>query len=303
MRILLPLVVLLAACQPPPPPVPGVVERSGEVLSVVNGQNITQGMVDATLAQLPDNVRNQVVARGQMAQVQEQIVVGELLYQEALKQKLNEKPEVQQALAYAQRNALAQQLLEQTIEQRTTDEAVKAWYDEHAVQFKRPQVKARHILVATEAEAKAIVDELKAGGDFAKIAAEKSSDKGSARAGGDLGWFEKKSMVPEFAEAAFAAEKGALVGPIKSNFGFHVIDVQDKREAIPLEETSDKIRQQLRSEVAQKYIDELKTSATITTPTAAAGATVTPADGAAPAGAPPAGAAPAGGAPPAPAAH
>ncbi|MFN7143180.1 MAG: hypothetical protein ACK4YP_05345, partial [Myxococcota bacterium] len=88
----LPLLLLLTACEPPAPPIPGEVERTGEVLQVVNGKNVTQGMVDATLAQLPANVRDQVIARGQLNEVKEQVVIGELLYQEAIKQKLHEKP-------------------------------------------------------------------------------------------------------------------------------------------------------------------------------------------------------------------
>jgi peptidyl-prolyl cis-trans isomerase C len=301
MRHLLPIVVLLAACKPPPPPIPGEMARSGEVLSVVNGKNVTQGMVDTMLSQIPQATRDRIVASGQMSQLQEQLVLGELVYQKAVELKMHERPEVQQAIALAERNAMAQALIEDVLKQRTTDEAVKAWYDEHAVQFKRPQVKARHILVETEAEANQVLADVKAGGDFAKIATERSKDKGSGKAGGDLGWFEKNRMVPEFAEASFAAEKGALLGPIKTQFGFHVIEVQDKREALPIEEVSDKIKQQLRGEITEKYIEELKTTATITKPGEAGGATVAPADGAAPAGgaAPAAPATPAGGAAPA----
>lgn len=291
----LPLLLLLTACEKPPAPIPGEVERTGEVLQEVNGKKITQGMVDATLAQLPANVRDQLVARGQLAQVKEQVVIGELLYQEAIKQKLHEKPEVRQAIELSARSALAQTLLEQTIKARSTDEAVKTWYNDHLVQFNRPQVKASHILVADKAEAEKILADVKGGADFAKIAAEKSTDKGSAKDGGSVGWFEKARMVPEFSEAAFAANKGDIVGPVQSKYGFHVIKVEDKRDAIPVEEVSDKIKSQLRSEIMESYIEELKKGATITTPGGAAegGATVSPAavqtEGtAAPAGAPPA---------------
>ncbi len=275
----LPLLALLAACEPPPAPVPGQVERTGEVIQVVNGQNVTQGMVDATLAQLPANVRDQVIARGQLDQVKDQVVIGELLYQEAIKQKLHEKAETKQGLALSARNALANALLEDIVKQRSTDEAVKTWYNDHLVQFAKPQVKARHILVADKAEADKLLAEVKGGGDFSKIAAEKSTDKGSAKEGGDLGWFEKGRMVPEFADAAFAAEKGTIVGPIATKYGFHIISIDDKREATPVEEVSDKIKSQLRNDVVEAYIEELKKGATITTPTAAAtpGATVAPA--------------------------
>lgn len=281
MRHLLPVVLLLAACEPPPPPVPGELERTGEVLSVVNGQNITQGMMDAQLAQLPAQVKDQMIARGQMGQMKEQLIIGEVLYQEALKRKLHEDPAMKTKLAIAERSALANGLLEQIVTERTTDEAVKKWYDEHAVQFVRPQVKARHVLVKDKAEADQILADLKGGADFATVAKAKSQDAGSGKEGGDLGWFEKGRMVPEFADAAFAAEKGALIGPVQTKFGFHVILIDDKREAIPLEEAAEKIKSQLRNEVAQAYIEEVRKGATITTPgeAAAGGATVAPAAG------------------------
>lgn len=274
------VLTLLLACDPPPPPVPGEIERSGAVLTVVNGQNVTQGMLDAALKQLPANVRDQVVARGQLDQVKEQMIIGELLYQEALKQKLNEKPDVKTGLAMAERNALASALLDQTIEARSTDDAIKKYYDEHLVQFARPQVRARHILVKEKAEADAILAEVKGGGDFAKIATEKSTDKGSGKDGGELGWFEKGKMVPEFAEAAFAANAGDIVGPVQTKYGFHIINVEEKRETVPLEEAKDSIKSKLRNDIVQAYIDELKKAATITTPTTGAtegGATVAPA--------------------------
>jgi peptidyl-prolyl cis-trans isomerase C len=276
--------LMLIGCEPPPPPVPGVIERTGEVLKVVNGQNVTQGMVDAQVEQLPANVRDSLVARGGMEKLKDNVVIGEILYQEALKQKLEQDPKVKIGIAFAERNALVTALLERTVEARTTDDAIKKWYDDHAVQFARPQAKARHILVADEAEAKAIFEEVSAKRDsFADVAMKKSTDKGSGKEGGELGWFEKQRMVPEFADAVFAAKKGDLLGPVKSKFGYHVIEVEDMRESVPVDEVKDKIKEQLRNEVIEAYIDELKKSSTITEPGATPGATVAPAADAAPA--------------------
>ncbi len=275
---------LLIGCEPPPPPVPGVIERTGEVLKVVNGQNVTQGMVDAQVKQLPANVRDSLVARGGMDKLKDNVVIGELLYQEALKQKLDQDADVKVGIAFAERNALVTALLERTVAARTTDEAIKKWYDEHAVQFARPQAKARHILVADEAEAKAVFAEVSANrAGFAELATKKSTDKGSAKEGGDLGWFEKARMVPEFAEAVFAGKKGDLVGPVKTKFGYHIIEIEEMRDSVPVDEVKDKIKEQLRNEVIEGYIDELKKAATMTDPTPVAGATVTPAAGGAPA--------------------
>src|SRR3972149_11399986 len=92
-----------------------------------------------------------------------------------------------------------------------------------------PEVRARHILVPTEAEAKAVLDEIKKGTDFAELAKQKSKDPGAAAEGGDLGYFAKEQMVPEFAEAAFKMNKGQISEPVKTQFGWHVIKVEDKR--------------------------------------------------------------------------
>lgn len=274
----LPLVVLLAACKEEPPPVPGQVERTGAVIKTVNGSNVTEGMLDAFLNQMPSGTKDQLIAKGQLDMVKENLVIGELLYQEAVKTKLYEKPEMKQAIALAERDALSRALLDQVVTERTGDEAVKAWYNDHLVQFARPQVKARHILVKDKAEAEAILAQVKADpASFSKVASEKSVDARSGKAGGDLGWFDEKQMVPEFATAAFAGTKGEIIGPVQSKFGFHVIAIDDKRDSIPVEEVSEKIKGQLRNEVIEKYIDELKKGATITDPAGAAGATVAPA--------------------------
>lgn len=269
------LLIHVLACQPAPEQ-PGKVDRTGEVLAVVNGANVTQGMLDSQMERMPAQMREQLKARGQTAQLKEQMVVGELLYQEALKRKLQDDPKVKNELAMAQREALFAALLESVVEERSTEEAMKKWYDDHLVQFARPQVKARHILVKDKALAESILADLKGGkANFAAVAMEKSEDKGTKAEGGELGWFEKQRMVPQFADAAFAANKGDIIGPVETKFGFHVIEVEDKRDAIPLDEAKDKIKGQLKNEIVEGYIAELKKGATITDPTTPA-ATVAP---------------------------
>src|SRR6185369_17194630 len=113
------------------------------------------------------------------------------------------------------------------------DAAMKKVYDDAIGQMKRePEVRARHILVETEDEAKAVVAELKKGADFAEIAKTKSKDPGSAD-GGDLGYFTKEQMVPEFSDVAFKLDKGPVSDPVKTQFGSHVLKVEDKRQRQP----------------------------------------------------------------------
>ena len=126
-----------------------------------------------------------------------------------------------------------EQLLQTEAKAAVTDAAMRKVYDDAIGQMKKePEVHARHILVETEDEAKAVLAELKKGADFAELAKTKSKDPGSAD-GGDLGYFTKDQMVPEFSDVAFKLDKGALSDPVKSQFGWHVIKVEDKRERQP----------------------------------------------------------------------
>ncbi len=243
--------------------VPGEMAASGETLVTVNGNAITQGMVDTMIQQMPERMRKQMEASGQLGQLQEQLVIGELLYREALKQELHKKPEVKSTIALATRSALAQALLDKVVTERTTDEAVQGYYNDHKVQFARPQVSASHILVKDEALVKEIADKIKAGGDFAALAKEHSMDPGSKVKGGSLGWFKKTDMVGPFAEAAFAADKGTVTDPVQTRFGWHIIKVDDKRDEIPLEEVREQIEQSMSQELLQTYVDEIKASAKI----------------------------------------
>jgi peptidyl-prolyl cis-trans isomerase C len=252
---------LLLACatsQPIELPTPGAMERTGEVITTVNGQDVTQGMLDNYFLAMPVPVRKQIEARGQVERVKEKVILQEMLYQEALSRGLHNRPKVQVLLAIAAREALSQALLEQVIEEGTTDETVKAWYEEHLVQFRKAQVNASHILVKTEELAKELHGKLVAGADFAELAKAHSTDSGSGANGGELGWFELGQMVKPFSDAAFGAEKGQLLEPVESQFGWHIILVTDKREAAPLEDVREEIEARMGQEIATNFLDEIK---------------------------------------------
>mgnify|MGYP002878431717 CR=1 FL=1 len=242
---------------------PGAMPASGETLVTVNGNAITQGMVDAMVNQMPERMRKQLEMTGQMGQLQEQLVIGELLYREALKRNLHEQSDIQTTIALATRSAMAQSLIEAVVKERTTEEKVKGYYDDHKVQYARPQVKASHILVKDEALVKEIKGKLTGGGDFTELAKAHSMDPGSKTNGGSLGWFKKSDMVGPFADAAFAADKGAVTDPVQTRFGWHIIKVEDKRDEIPLEEVREQIEGALGQELAEAYIEEIKGGATI----------------------------------------
>ena len=173
-----------------------------------------------------------------------------VLSQAAEQQKLADRPEVKHRLAFDRNRLLMESLLQDTGRAAVTDAAEHQVYDEAIKQVKNEEeVHARHILVPTEDEAKAILAQLKGGADFAALAKEKSKDPGAAQ-GGDLGYFTKDQMVPEFAAVAFKLDKGQLSDPVKTQFGWHVIKVEDKR--IKPTPTFEQVKPQIDNYVAHR---------------------------------------------------
>jgi len=188
-----------------------------------------------------------------------------VLSQAAEKQKLGDRPDVKRRLAFDHNRLLMEALLQDVGKAALSEDAEHKVYDEAVKQMgKEEEVHARHILVATEDEAKAIEAELKKGADFAQLAKDKSKDPGAAE-GGDLGYFTKDQMVPEFSEVAFKLDKGQISDPVKTQFGWHVIKVEDKR--IKPTPTFDQVKAQIDNYVAHRaqaeLVENLRKSATI----------------------------------------
>lgn len=188
------------------------------------------------------------------------VVSEKLLYQEAVKQGVDKSPEVQKRLQILQKQLVIQSLIEQKTKVLTSDDELKKAYAEKIAAMKnQEEVRARHILVDKEEDAKTIYEQIQKGADFAKLAKEKSVDKGSATKGGDLDFFTKDKMVSEFADAAFKLKKGEVSPPVKTEFGWHIIKLEDRRKAtIP---SFEQMRESLTAEVQQKgvqaYVDGL----------------------------------------------
>ena len=147
----------------------------------------------------------------------------------------------------------------------TTDEAMKKVYEEASKQITgEMEVHARHILVETEDEAKAIAEELKKGADFAELAKKKSKDPGASD-GGDLGFFTKEQMVPEFSAVAFALEPGKISDPVKSQFGWHIIKVEEKRnrKAPDFEQVKAQIETYVTRKAQADYVAKLREAAKV----------------------------------------
>lgn len=260
---------LLAACQTEAPPrVPGAITPEGEVVFTINGTlPIHQNMYDAVLERVPPEQRTRMAAApGGLQRLEEQLSMSQLLYGKAIESGLADDPKVRVGLAMAERDYLAAIFVQREGEKAINDEAIAKRYEERKVQYARPEVKARHILVKEESKAVELKKQLDGGANFAELATANSEDPGSKEKGGDLGWFERRRMDPAFSEAAFTAEKGAIVGPVSTRFGFHLIQVEDKRDARPLDEVREEIAASLRQDAIQAMLSGLQAELTMQRP-------------------------------------
>ncbi|HXA68914.1 MAG TPA: peptidylprolyl isomerase [Stellaceae bacterium] len=265
------LVVTSAAAQTPAPATgaaPAGAAQQDPVVARVNGTELHRSEVLAARQMLPAQVQ-QIPFDQVYPQLLDSLVTNLLAAQAGRKQKLADDPEVKKRLQWAQDQIIEEVYLGRYIRGAMTDDKIKARYDQFVKDQKpQDQVNAKHILVKTEDEAKAVITDLKGGGDFAAIAKEKSNDPGTKATGGDLGWFTKDEMVPEFAEAAFKLQKGQYTEtPVKTQFGYHVIMLVDRRTAPPptMEEARPQVVALLQRELIEQKVKELRTSAKIET--------------------------------------
>lgn len=183
-----------------------------------------------------------------------------LVLDKAYAKKVDSTQEVKEQVENLKRQIVIQAYLKSIINDLVPEKDVRKEYAVLVEKYKgKQEVKARHILVETEKEANDIYKQLEGGADFAKLAQEKSADKGSGAQGGDLGYFTKERMVPQFADAAFAAEKGKVTKPVKSDFGWHIILVEDKRDvkAPAYEDVKEKLQQSLANNGIEGYVSKL----------------------------------------------
>ena len=237
---------------------------SDPVVARVNGVDIKQS--DLTLAE--EDVGADI--QGTSAEAKREQLIAYLadiimVTQAADKKSLGDNPDFKRRLAFLRNKLLMGFGLQEESKAALTEEALQQTYNDAIKSMNgQEEVRARHILVENEDEAKAIVDQLKGGADFAALAKEKSKDPGAAD-GGDLGYFTKDQMVPQFSEVAFKMYPGQLSNPVKSQFGWHVIKLEDKRTKQPPE--FDKVKDQIETFVARKaqteYIAKLRQSAKI----------------------------------------
>jgi parvulin-like peptidyl-prolyl isomerase len=231
----------------------------------VGSETITQEDISRELKGLPEQIQRMFDGPEGMEKFVNEMVKKEILYQEAKKKGLENSPEYKRKVADFQKLTLISVLLEKEIEDKAkvTDKEVKDYYEAHKNEFvANGKVRASHILVKTEDEANKIFDQIKKGGDFAKIAREKSLDTGSAKNGGDLGFFSRGQMVPEFERVAFTLKKGEVSTPVKTAYGYHIIKVTDKKEGtlMDFEKVKDVLTQKMTAQKQKELFDSYMTT-------------------------------------------
>ncbi len=226
-----------------------------QVLATVNGEEILESEVRATQQGLPQQYR-QLPFEMLKPMLVDREINQRLLMLAGQDAGLADDEEVKKQLAALERRIVAETYLERAIEEKVTDDAIKAHYDEFIkTNEPEPQVHARHILLENEEDAKAVIAELDDGADFVELAKEKSTGP-SGPNGGDLGFFNKGDMVAPFAEAAFSMEPGTYSKePVQTQFGWHVILVEEKKDGV--QPSLEEIRQQMEAEVTQQAVQDL----------------------------------------------
>jgi len=242
-----------------------IAQTPDPVVATVNGSKIMRSDVENARSQLPEQYRN--LPMEQIFQpVLNQLIRAKLIADKALEAKLDETDEFKQRLATIRERLLEEAYLQKAIADKVTEEALRERYAAMVKEFPASdEVRARHILVKEEAEAIAIIKELDAGADFAKVAAEKSIGPSKTR-GGDLDYFGRGQMVKPFEDAAFALKKGEVTAkPVQSPFGWHVIKVEDRRQskAPTFEESQVRLGQEMSQEVAGEVVKSLTEGAKI----------------------------------------
>ncbi|MBS0523892.1 MAG: peptidylprolyl isomerase [Proteobacteria bacterium] len=254
------------ATQPAKPPAASVQKPpqgappKDPVVATVNGQPIYLSELQVAQQALPPQYRNLPLSSVYPALL-DRLIDSKLVVADGKKNKIETDPAFKKRMAFVEEQVIQDFWLQKELSKRITPDKLQARYQEKLKSMPaEDEVHARHILVATEQEAKDLLAELKKGTPFDKLAREKSTDKASGAEGGDLGWFKRTDMVKEFSDAAFALKKGETSEvPVKTQFGYHLIKVEDRRQAPPpsFEELADQLREEVQRETVTQYIDQL----------------------------------------------
>jgi peptidyl-prolyl cis-trans isomerase C len=240
-------------------------EETDKVIATVNGQDIMESQLE--IAAIQSKVNYKELSAEQRSLLTNALINRQLVLQQAQKEKFDQKPAIVAELkALTESYIAATYLTQKTSNFKVTEEDMKAYYDQEVAKKTPNEYKARHILVKTEQEAKDLIKRIQDGADFSELALKESTDLGSGKKGGDLGWFTEHDMVAPFSRTVAKLQKGELgKTPIKSQFGWHVIILDDIRSTEPPSYINVKssIRQLLLKNQLNDYLIKLNTNASV----------------------------------------
>jgi peptidyl-prolyl cis-trans isomerase C len=232
-------------------------------LTIVNGKPVPKARVDALLQQAER--AGQAVTPELQTQARDQVVLREIFVQEAERRGLAQRPAYRDQMELARQGILIRELFEDhRAKNPVTDERARAEYDKFKAAASGLEYRARHILVDSEDQARQLITRIKAGASFEDMAREHSKDPGSGANGGDLDFAQADAYVPEFGNAMKALAKGQMTdAPVKSDFGWHIIRLEETREApFPaFDDVKDQLKQRLEQQAMQEFQEELRSKA------------------------------------------
>jgi peptidyl-prolyl cis-trans isomerase C len=256
--------VTLAACQKSTDQAAPAAAPSANAVATVDGKPISAELLDAFSQARARKPSSELTAE-QRKELLDQLINLQVTADAALKAGLDKQPATAARVEISRLNVLADAALEEHIKgMEPTEQELRAEYETQVAAMPKLEYRARHILVATEVFAQNIIDKLRKGADFAEIARKESMD--AKENGGELGWFSPARMVPEFSAAVTSLKKGEITQkPVKTQYGWHVIQLEDTREvaAPDYEEVKSRLGQIVRNKKLQTYLDELKKTAKI----------------------------------------
>lgn len=245
--------------------------EAAKVVASYGNKTLTRGEVMSEFEKLPGPSRAYVAVPERKRQFVENLVLNELVFEEGQREGLDRDPDIERQVEDLRHRLVVQRVMRKfQTPPEISDEQVRKYYDDNQALYAGTQVRAKHILVKDEATASQIAVEVRANPEkFGDIAKEKSTDTATAQKGGDVGLFGQGRMVPEFEKAAFALKEGEISEPVKTQYGYHVIMVTERKEGTPkpFEQVKDQIKATMRNkatqDATQSHFDELKKGANL----------------------------------------
>jgi peptidyl-prolyl cis-trans isomerase C len=248
------------------PAAPAVAQAADPVIAKVDGAEVRESDFALAEEDLGSNIPQQLNGDARRDFILSYLTDIILVAKAAEGKKVADTADFKTKLNFIRSKLLMETILQSEGKTAVTEQAMKKVYEDAVKQMGGDEeVRARHILVPTEAEAKAIIAQIMKGESFEKLAKEKSKDPGAAAQGGDLGYFTKDQMVPEFAEMAFKLPKGTISDPVKTQFGWHIIRVEDKRSKAPppFEQVKDQVETFVQRKAQADYVTKLREAAKV----------------------------------------